>query len=943
MSQLISLACPLFLVGLGTLFGPADDGAEQMVAARKQRLRGHYEEAIDAYAKLASDKQWGAAAAVGVSLCHEATGHWDEAAAAVADSLQQFPADPDLLARRADLALARGSVDVAKANCEQALQQKPDHLLARWVLVRVDDATGQSDAARRGIESLVQSYNRSTVKDPDALTLLGQAAVEHAARNMRGREQSQQLGRVLNEIFDTAAADPDFWPALYYSGRLFLEKHRKGDALKDLRRALAINPSAAEIHVMLGLVALEDYEIEDGHTHADRALALNANLPAARQLKADLYMAREQYAEAMEELKLALTVNPVDEESLGRMAACLWLTRRAGEFDQLRNEVQQRNPRPSQFLTRLAERLEDHRRFDVAEQYFREAIEAAPDRGGPRTGLGMLYMRVGKEDVATTTLEKAFEMDPFNARTKNMLEVLDQLKGYETIETDHFRIRCDAELDGMLGRYAARYLEEVYAELTERFAFQPEGLIQIEIFNKGRGDSAHRWFSARTVGLPWIGTVGACTGKVVAMASPRGVERPFNWARVLKHEVTHVITLQQTRFNIPHWYTEALAVQAEGYPRPQLWNQLLVERVPAGTLLNLDNINLAFARPKTQLDWQMAYCQSELYAEYMQQRFGPKITARLLDAYREGLATAEAIPSVCGISLADFEAAYREYLRSVAGGLQSGPTETPMSRAELERAVVAEPTNPEFPARLAGEYLKQRNYPKAREWALKATQLQEHHPLGSFMLARLFTLVGDNSRAREVLEPALNREHPDPRVLELLANMLVQAKEYDAADGLYHLGRKFFPTESKWIAGVARIALITDNRQALRDALEALCLVDADDPSPRRKLASMAAEDADWNRAQRYAWMTLHIDVADVEAITILADSLAAQKQWPLAADEYRAVVKLRPDDPAARIKLAKSLRAAGDSNAAIGVVKELLEKDPKNAEARELFDEWNR
>ena len=106
-----------------------------------------------------------------------------------------------------------------------------------------------------------------------------------------------------------------------------------------------------------------------------------------------------------------------------------------------------------------------------------------------------------------------------------------------------------------------------------------------------------------------------CTGKVVALASPKATGRPFNWARVLKHEVVHVITLQQTEFNIPHWYTEALAVESEGFPRPQEWNKMLLERVPARSkLLNLDTINLGFIRPNEPEDRQMAYCQAQLYA-----------------------------------------------------------------------------------------------------------------------------------------------------------------------------------------------------------------------------------------------------------------------------------------------------------------------------------------
>jgi tetratricopeptide (TPR) repeat protein len=922
----------------------ADDAAEQLAVARTHWLRGRYEESAEAFSQLLDNERIGGAAAIGLSRCHEATGQSDEAVAAIAKALRTFPDHADLLARNAELSLGRGAFDQARADCQRAQERVPDHLLARWVLVRVDSATGDADSARRGCQWLVDFYNRSQVTDPESLVLLGQAAAEHAQRILRGREQSQQLTAVLNNMFDAALeADANFWPAPYRSGQLFLAKHRKGDALNDLRRALAINPNAADVHVSLGVTALDDYEIEAGHTHADRALTINPRLPAARLLKADLFMAREQYDEAMEQLNQLLPTNPLDEETLGRVAACHWLTRKVAEFDRLCAEVQRRNPRPVAFYHRLAERLEDHRRFDVAEQFFKQAIEAGPDQSAPHTGLGLLYMRIGKEDEAATTLEHAFEMDPFNARTKNMLEVIDQLKSYATIDTEHFRIKVDGKLDGLLGQYAAKYLEQVYEELTERFAFRPEGRIQIEIFNKGRGESAHRWFSARTVGLPWIGTVGACTGKVVAMASPRGVERPFNWARVLKHEVAHVITLQQTKFNIPHWYTEALAVQTEGYPRPQIWNQLLAERVPANDLLNLDNINLAFARPKTQLDWQMAYCQSELYAEYMQRRFGVESTARLLNAYRDGLRTQEAIESVFGVTISDFEFGYAEHLRTVAGALRAGPVEPPMTRAELERGVASDPTNPDLAARLAGEYIKQRNYPRARELALKAIQLKQHHALGSFMLARLSTLVGDTSRARELLEPALDQENPDPRVLELLATIVMQAKEYDAARSLYELGRKSFPTDSKWVAGVARVALITDNRHDLREALKQLSLLDSDDPSPRKKLARMAAEDEDWPEAERFAWMTLHIDVADADAHAILADSLAGRKNWSEAAQQYRTVLHLRPTDRSAWLKLAKSLEASGDRNGAIETLKELLEKEPENREARELFEQLKR
>jgi tetratricopeptide (TPR) repeat protein len=919
-----------------------EDSSQKLAAARSHWLHGRYEEAAAGYEELVADAKIGPAAAIGLSRCQEAVGKWPEAAATLARALDGEPENPELLARSAELRLARGELVKARDTCQRAIAREPNQLLARWIDAQAADASGDHEAARRGYEWFVQFFNRNEIKDPESLLIVGLASMEHAGRTLRGRDQSEHLGAVLNSVLDAAAeADKDFWPAPYCSGRLFLEKYKKGDAQKDLRRALAINPNAAVVHVALGVAAFHDYEIEDGHQHADRALAINPNLPAARQLKADLFMARDQFSEAMTELERAKEINPIDEETLARIAACHLYGRRVDEFDRLVEAVQSRNPRPIVFYSRLAERLEDHRRFDIAEGYFQKAMAAAPDRAGPRTGLGMLYMRVGKESDAATTLEAAFEMDPFNVRTKNMLEVLDQLKGYQTIETAHFHIKVDEKLDGILGHYAAKYLEEVYAELTELFAFEPPERIQIEILNKGRGQSAHQWFSARTVGLPWIGTVGACTGKVVAMASPRGVEKPFNWARVLKHEVSHVITLQQTNFQIPHWYTEALAVRCEDYPRPQIWNQLLLERVPAGNLFNLDNINLAFARPKSALDWQMAYCQSELYAEYIQSRFGGDSTARLLDAYRAGLSTTEAVEKTFGVTKSDFESGYVEHLKKVASGLRSGPVETPMTFAELERAVAANPNDPDMAARLAGEHIKRRNYPKARELALRATQLKKHHPLGSYMLARLSMLVGDTDRAGELLEPALDRENPDARVLELLADLKIRSEQFSEARSLYELGRKFYPADSKWVAGLARVALKTDNREALREGLELLSQLDADDPAARKKLASMALEDKNWDAAARYAAMTLHIDVADVEAHTILGEALTAQQKWRDAADEYKWMRQLRPNDRSVLLKLAQALHRAGDAAAATAAVKELLEKEPENAEARELLKQF--
>ena len=231
-----------------------------------------------------------------------------------------------------------------------------------------------------------------------------------------------------------------------------------------------------------------------------------------------------------------------------------------------------------------------------------------------------------------------------------MMKVLKHLSNYNAVKSAHYSVLVDPKQDKLLGKYMSRYLESIHADMTKRFGYEPPGLTQIEIMKD------HKWFSGRTTGLPFIPTVGACTGKVVALASPKTMRKPFNWARVLTHEVAHVITLQQTDFNIPHWYTEALAVESEGSPRPQPWNKLLLERVPTRTkLLNLDTINLGFIRPTEADQRQLAYCQAQLYAQYMLKRFGDDALIKMLDAYRKGRTTEPAIKECFGVEKADFE------------------------------------------------------------------------------------------------------------------------------------------------------------------------------------------------------------------------------------------------------------------------------------------------
>ena len=260
-------------------------------------------------------------------------------------------------------------------------------------------------------------------------------------------------------------------------------------------------------------------------------------------------------------------------------------------------EATARNEHAGEFFVALASWLEDRHRFDEAEIFYREAVRRMPKLIGPVTQLGLIAMQNGREAEAKKVFGEAFKADPFNVRVNNSLEVLELLERFETLENPQVVIKFDRQ-DRKLAQCAARYIERTYPQLCAQFGYRPPQKPLVEIFNEADGASGHQWFSTRMTGLPYLDTVAASTGHIVAMASPNDSHRGsrFNWARVLKHKLVHVITLQQTDFNMPHWYTEGLAVWSEDRPRPQIWNELLVQRVPAGKLFDLGSLNFAFAQ-----------------------------------------------------------------------------------------------------------------------------------------------------------------------------------------------------------------------------------------------------------------------------------------------------------------------------------------------------------
>ncbi|TWT39582.1 tetratricopeptide repeat protein [Blastopirellula retiformator] len=901
---------------------------------------GKYAEAIAALDKIEKND---ATAQLLKAQSQIAIGKSEAATKTLTAAIEQKPTGK-LYAELARIQFEHGQWDEAQASCKKAIALEDRQPLARWIIAQLHRERGELEEAGAAYEWFVDDFNAHEVSDdPDQLYYAGLGAAEFA----RWTKNSQQFSYLVNTLFPTILErSPNYWPARTAISELFAEKFNMGSARSEWTKALELNPTSAELFTLKSQLDLTSYNVDLAIAAADQALAIRSDYVPAMEAKAKAYLADFRPLQAIEVLQKARQISNKRQATAGLLAAAYLAADgpaletdegRSTRYGELIETQSIANPHCGEFFAALGEGCDLLRKYPYAASFFRAATERMPQLVRPHAELGMVLMRMGEEPEARAVLEEAFEADPFHVRVKNTLEVLDVLATYETLETDHFVIRYDPK-DKLLAEYAALHLEEnVYAPICEALGYEPAEKTLIEFFNKAKNTSGHGWFSARMVGLPYIGTVGACAGKMLALASPTAMPQKYNWGNVLRHEFVHVVNLQQTDFNIPHWYTEAIAVTYETEVQPPDWKRLLAKRIAANDLFDLDTINYGFIRPRDGDDWTMAYCQAYHYAVYLKQRFGEDALLKMLDGYANSLTTDQILEQTFETKQADFERGYRDYLVTVVRDIEIDAT-AEKSFAQLIRDARDQPKDADVQAEAAYAYLQRKSNTSARKYAEHALEIDPEHPLGLYVKARLFLSIGEAQETLELLERATGDRY-DRRPVALLAGLRLKQKDYPAAIELYERGAKAEPASEEWTEALVRVHLLQQNDDALIKLLPVLAAQKHHDVAIRKKLATLLAGKGDWQGAARWSEEAYQIDVADAQAHQINGRAQQEFGDKLAAARELAVAFRLSPDRVDWGVAAAEAQVAAGDEAAALKIVEAVLKRAPSNAAAQQLLE----
>jgi tetratricopeptide (TPR) repeat protein len=877
------IACILVLAPLSAAYAQDDQdqaGDSALFRAEQLLLSGSYAAAAEMFQMTDGlDRTDGL---IGASRAYFMTGNYQQAESVVADAIEgdDYARFPLLSTQLAEIKRAVGESAEALAIFEAVMEGLPEPPVRTLVQYgSLLQFKGQRSDAYRILDMAVQRYNSGLVFTSEDVAMVALA--------------SWLMGNFYdaNSLFDEATrANPNNLEAHALWADLFLEKYNASDAERGYQEALEVNNRYVPALVGIARVVGDERSLQ-------RALAINPNSIPALETYAQLLMMNGREDEAMAYFTQVLALNPESLKTLSILAAQAALNERMDEYDNYYEQVQAFSPGNAQFLGDIADAFGNNYRFTEAVAYARAALEADPEYWQGYTLLGNNLIRLGEEEEGKANLEIGFENDPFNVLTSNMLKVFDTLETYATLESEHFKVHMSERDADILWPYLEPLLEEAWDTLTEKYAYEPEGPILIEVFENSED------FAVRSVGLPDIGPlVGICFGKVVTLISPDTLTA--NWQEIVWHEFMHVITLQMTDNRMPRWLSEGISVWEEREGRPY-WGRDqgldLVRAADQGKLLPVADLNSGFSGARNNADLSFAYFQSYLVVDYIASQYGFDKLVELVKQYAFIKEDSERFSEVFAMDIGEFDAGFRGWIDQ-----------------RVEEINV---------------YVHTEDVPDEGEG--HGHGIREN---SSAILAELY----NNASLKQHMRSRIEENPRDFQAYLQLGIVLFKEEAFEEARSYLETAHEMLPSYTGYPSPALVLSQIHEregNREMQLQWLEQLLENLQHDYGSAMILAEAALEAGNMERVSYYIDRALQVDPYRQDVHLLKARYADTINDTQLAVTEYEVLMKLEITDPVeARTNLAEAYLNNGQLSEAKQNVLYALEQAPSFQRAQQLL-----
>jgi tetratricopeptide (TPR) repeat protein len=773
--------------------------------------------------------------------------------------------------------MATGAYEAAVQSVEAALVEYPGSLPLRLLAANVFQASGQSqraDGELQMIERLAAAEPRRYAA-PSSRLALGRYFLKIGA----------DARQVLEIFYDPIVkAWPEYVDAHLATAELSLAKFDNALAADVLVKAPEAAHGDPEYYFLLARAYLQD----DGPAAASairHALDLNPRHAKTLLLQADNLIDAEHYDDAAKVLDKILKTNPRDSQAWAFKAVLAHLANDGpGEAAARKRALAEWATNPEVDST-IGRKLSDKYRFAEGAAYQRRALEMDATYLPAQMQLANDLLRLGEEDEGWQLAGSVFDADGYNVVAHNLVTLHDTVKHYRVLTNESFRVRMEAREAAIYGTRVLALLDRAKETLCQKYELPLDRPVSVEIFPEQKD------FAVRTFGLPGAdGFLGVCFGNVITANSPAALGQvSANWEAVLWHEFCHVVTLRKSRNKMPRWLSEGISVYEERQQDPS-WGQAMTPeyraRIAEGKMAPVSELSGAFLAPESPMALQFAYFESSLVVEYIVAEYGLEALKDVLDDLAGGMAINDALArNVAPLNRLDkdFEAFARTRAEQLAPALSwDEPELGERPDAEAVAAWLAEHPDNFTALVMQGQALQ-----RAKQWkaSLEPGQtLREKFPeftgsgSGYAVLARAYRELGDAQAEREVLEAWARRASDVPAVYERLAQLAVDAKDWEA---VALNARRELAVNPLTPAPHRRLAQAAEHLHRPDDAIaaqQALLEFDTADPvDAHYQLAILFRDRGDRPTALRHAMMALEDAPRFLDAHRLLLELTATE------------------------------------------------------------------
>jgi len=337
----------------------------------------------------------------------------------LAGMLKENPRDADAIAMRAALMLSTGDVQQINSatNDLQALVTKsPSNHLLRFNLARALVAKGDLEQARLQLEEAIKLR-------PDFVVARELLARVHISRG--------DSGAALKAADDLIAIDPNNLQAhlVRSSGLLGLGDHEK--ARDELGLILKSHPQNVDARFQVGYLAWEQKEYKQAEQIFTDLHQANPKDPRGIVGVVETLASQKRMDRAIETMNKAIDAEPERRDLKLFLANLLVRDEKYDQAIQTYQALLAKDPRSADLLLCLAETYRRKGDLNLAIDTFRRCSQAAPSDTTPLLQLGLLMEGTGRREQAQPIYEQILKIKPDHAVALNNLAFIKADQGID--------------------------------------------------------------------------------------------------------------------------------------------------------------------------------------------------------------------------------------------------------------------------------------------------------------------------------------------------------------------------------------------------------------------------------------------------------------------------------------------------------------------------------